>query len=156
MLVYLMSPQPYDTLFGPTRELMEQYAYTDFGFHYCLVTPGQVAAVPRYVKEHGVSSFKFFMNFRGDEGAYLGLPGNDDSFLLDILEVVAANGAMANPHAENIELIWSRRRRMERTAGDGLSVWNECRPDYAEAEAEQRVAYLASVAGASMYAVHVS
>lgn len=75
MLVYLMSPQPYDTLFGPTRELMEQYAYTDFGFHYCLVTPGQVAAVPRYVKEHGVSSFKFFMNFRGDEGAYLGLPG---------------------------------------------------------------------------------
>lgn len=156
MLVYLMSPQPYDTLFDSTRELMEQYAYTDFGFHYCLVTPGQVAAVPRYVKDHGVSSFKFFMNFRGDEGSYLGLPGNDDSFLMDILEAVAGNGAMANPHAENIELIWSRGRRMERSAGDGLSAWNDYRPDYAEAEAEQRVAYLASVAGASIYAVHVS
>jgi dihydropyrimidinase len=156
MLAYLMSPQPYETLFGPTRELMEQYAYTDFGFHYCLVTPEQVAAIPRYVKDHGVSTFKFFMNFRGDEGAYLGLPGNDDGFLLDILEAVAANGAMANPHAENIELIWARRGRLQRTPGDGLSVWNDCRPDYAEAEAEQRVAYLASVVQASMYAVHVS
>jgi dihydropyrimidinase len=156
MLAYLMSPQPYEVLFGPARDLMERYAYTDFGFHYCLVTPEQVAAVPQYVKDHGVSSFKFFMNFRGDEGAYLGLPGNDDGFLVDILEAVAANGAMANPHAENIELIWARRRRMQRTPEDGLSVWNQGRPDYAEADAEQRVAYLASVIRASVYAVHVS
>jgi dihydropyrimidinase len=136
MLAYLMSPQPYEQLIGPATDIMSRYAHTDFGFHFCLVTPEQVRSIPRYVDEFGVSSFKFFMNFRGDEGAYLGLPGNDDGFLFDLLRTTAEHGAMACPHAENIELVW--------------------RPDFAEAEAEQRVAYLASVVGASVYAVHVT
>lgn len=156
MLVYLMSPQPYEDLIGPATELMSTHAHTDFGFHFCLVTRDQVQSVPRYVNEFGVSSFKFFMNFRGDEGAYLGLPGNDDGFLFDVLTATAENGAMASPHAENIELVWRIRETVEKTPDDGLDMWDRVRPDFVEAEAEQRVAYLARVVDASIYAVHVT
>lgn len=156
MLAYLMSPQPYEDLIGPAADLMSAHSHTDFGFHFCLVTRDQVSAVPRYVSEFGVSSFKFFMNFRGDEGAYLGLPGNDDGFLFDILTAVAENGAMACPHAENIELVWRIREGITKLPEAGLDMWDRARPAYVEAEAEQRVAYLARVAGASAYAVHVT
>lgn len=156
MLAYLMSPQPYEELHGDAVELMGAHAHTDFGFHFCLVTGEHVRSIPRYVKEFGVSSFKFFMNFRGNEGAYLGLPGNDDGFLYDLLRTTAENGAMADPHAENIELVWRIREDLEKKPDAGLDAWNQARPDFVEAEAEQRVAYLASVLGASVYAVHVT
>jgi dihydropyrimidinase len=156
VLAYLMTPKPYEQAFASSRELMDRTSHTDFGFHFCLVTPEQVASVPRYVKECGVSSFKFFMNFRGQEGAYLGLPGNDDGFLYDVLRATAESGAMANPHAENIELIWRLRAEIDKDPSAGLTAWDRTRPDFVEAEAEQRVCYLASVLGASVYAVHVS
>lgn len=156
MLAYLMSPQPYEELHGGAVDLMGEHAHTDFGFHFCLVTPEHVRAIPRYVEDLGVSSFKFFMNFRGDEGAYLGLPGNDDGFLYDLLRATAENGAMADPHAENIELVWRIREGLDKRPDAGLDAWNGARPDFVEAEAEQRVGYLASVLGASVYAVHVT
>lgn len=156
MLVYLMSPQPYEDLFTGAADVMATHGHTDFGFHFCLVTGDQVRSVPSYVKDLGVSSFKFFMNFRGNEGAYLGLPGNDDGFLYDLLRAVAENGAMANPHAENIELVWKIREETAMEANDGLDAWDRVRPAFVEAEAEQRVAYVASVVGASVYAVHVT
>ena len=156
MLAYLMSPQPYEELFAPAEALMSSNAHTDFGFHFCVVTPEQVKAVPRYIEEFGVSSFKFFMNFRGNEGAYLGLPGNDDGFLYDLLKMTAENGAMANPHAENVELIWRLREDVPKDVDAGLAAWDAIRPGFVEAEAEQRVAYIASVLDASVYAVHVS
>jgi dihydropyrimidinase len=156
LLAYLMSPEPYERSYAPAVELMGAHAHTDFGFHFCVVTRAQLEAIPRYVREFGVSSFKFFMNFRGEEGAYLGLPGNDDGFLHDLLQIAAANGAMVDPHAENIELIWRLREQVPRGAHSSLADWNQTRPPYVEAEAEQRVAYLAGVAGASVYAVHVT
>jgi dihydropyrimidinase len=156
ILAYLMSPRPYHELIDQATSLMSAHAHTDFGFHFCLVTKEQVESVPRYVSEFGVSSFKFFMNFRGDEGAYLGLPGNDDGFLFDVLTVTAKSGAMASPHAENIELVWRIRKMVEKAPDAGLDMWDRARPDFVEAEAEQRVAYLARVTGASVYAVHVT
>lgn len=156
LLAYLMSPDSYERSFRPAVELMGAHSHTDFGFHFCVVTRAQLEAIPRYVREFGVSSFKFFMNFRGEEGAYLGLPGNDDGFLYDLLRITAENGAMVDPHAENIELIWRLREEVNRTADAGLADWNRTRPPFVEAEAERRAAYLASVAGASVYAVHVT
>jgi dihydropyrimidinase len=156
LLAYLMSPQPYEETFEPTVELMRRHAHTDFGLHFCIVSRQQLDAIPDYVKQFGVSSFKFFMNFRGEEGAYLGLPGNDDGFLYDLLRITAEHGAMVNPHAENIELVWRLRDQVPRDPGAGLLDWHRTRPPFVEAEAEQRVAYLASVVGASVYAVHVT
>ena len=136
LVAYLMSPEPYDEVLPIARAAMEADALIDFGFHCCISTRAQLEAVPRYVAELGVSSFKFFMNFRTDEGERLGLPGNDDGFLLELLEAAAANGALVNPHAENADLIKLLARRGV-LDGDGspVELWDRSRPDYVEAEA---------------------
>jgi dihydropyrimidinase len=156
MLVYLMSADPYAEVFERSRKVMADHARTDFGFHFVLGTPEHLKELPSYVEDLGVSSFKFFMNFRGDEGAYLGMPGNDDAFMYDLLGLAADNHAMVNPHPENVELVWRLREQPRDESNGPLAAWNASRPPFVEAEAQQRVAYLASVTGASVYAVHTS
>lgn len=156
MLAYLMSADPYEEVFTAARDVMAANARTDFGFHFVLGTPEHLRELPSYISELGVSSFKFFMNFRGDEGKYLGMPGNDDAFMYDILGLTADHGAMVNPHPENVELVWRLREQPRDESRGPLWAWHNSRPSYVEAEAQQRVSYLASVTGASMYAVHTS
>ena len=109
MLIYLMSSEPYHEVFPVSKAVMEGNSRTDFGFHFVVGTPAHLKDIPAYVSDLGVSSFKFFMNFRGDEGAYLGMPGNDDAYMYDLLRMTADNHAMVNPHPENIELVWRLR-----------------------------------------------
>ena len=156
LLAYLMSPQPYHEVLPIATASMESDSAVDFGFHFCIVTRDQLDAIPDYTGTMGVSSFKFFMNFRGEEGAYLGLPGNDDGFLFDLLQACADNGAMLDPHAENVELIWRLRAAGLVEGRTPLETWNLARPDYVEAEALNRLAFLARVTGASVYAVHTT
>jgi dihydropyrimidinase len=156
LIAYLMTATPYHDVLDDAVTTMETHGVIDFGFHFCIVTRDQLAAVPAYVSELGVSSFKFFMNFRGDEGKYLGLPANDDGFLLDLMRAAADAGATVNPHGENIEIVWNRRAQPIPDGLSPLATWNHTRPDFVESDAQQRAAFLASVAGASMYAVHVT
>jgi len=156
LIAYLMMATPYHEVLDDAVAVMETHGVIDFGFHFCIVTREQLAAIPSYVADLGVSSFKFFMNFRGDEGAYLGLPGNDDGFLLDLMHAAAGAGGMVDPHGENIEIVWNRRAQPIPEGLSPLAIWNHTRPDFVESEAQQRAAFLASVAGASMYAVHVT
>jgi len=156
MLVYLMSAEPYGEVFPAAREVMAANSHCDVGFHFVLGTPEHLTEFPSYISDFGVSSFKFFMNFRQDEGAYLGMPGNDDAFMYDILGLSADHDAMINPHPENIELVWRLRDQPRDESRGPLWAWHLSRPEYVEAEAQQRVAYLASVTGASVYAVHTS
>lgn len=156
MLVYLMSGDPYETVVPGAQAVMEADSYTDFGFHICVGTDAHVHDIPAYMRDFGISSFKFFMNFKGEEGAYLGLPGNDDGYMYDVLGMAADAGAMINPHPENIELVWKLKNRPIDESRGPLSAWNQSRPSFVEAEAVQRVAYMAEITGASVYAVHTS
>ncbi len=158
LIAYLMTAgaTPYHGVLDDAVAVMETHGVIDFGFHFCIVTREQLAAVHAYASDLGVSSFKFFMNFRGDEGKYLGLPGNDDAFLLDLMRAAADAGGMVDPHGENIEIVWNLRAQPIPEGLSPLAVWNHTRPDFVESEAQQRAAFLASVAGASMYAVHVT
>jgi dihydropyrimidinase len=157
LVAYLMSADPYDDVMPPAKAAMEADALVDFGFHFCIGTPEQLQAVPHYVQDLGVSSFKFFMNFRTDEGHRLGLPGNDDGFLLELLEAAAANGAIVNPHAENADLIkLLARRGVLDGEGNELQRWDASRPGYVEAEALERIGFLSMLAGADLHTVHVT
>lgn len=155
-LVYLMGAVPYEEIFTEVVDLMDANSLVDFGLHFCISTAEQLNQLPKYVSDYGVSSFKFFMNFRGEEGKYLGLPGNDDGFLFRLLQKAATEGGLICPHAENVELIWMLREQARHLQAPPLKIWNESRPPYAEAEALQRAAYLAGVVRAPLYAVHVS
>lgn len=156
MLVYLIGPDPYGESFRKSVDIMNAHSHTDYGFHFCIVTREQLEELPGYVSDLGVSSFKFFMNFRGDEGAYLGVPGIDDSFMYDLLTKGAESGALINAHPENVEIIWRLRGDIPQDPDAGLRQWYDTRPPFVEAEAAQSAAYFAKVLGASLYTVHVS
>ncbi|HZE06230.1 MAG TPA: hypothetical protein VE127_13455, partial [Solirubrobacteraceae bacterium] len=63
LIAYLMMATPYHEVSDDAVAVMETHGVIDFGFHFCIVTRDQLAALPAYVSELGVSSFKFFMNF---------------------------------------------------------------------------------------------
>ena len=136
---------------------MEADAAIDFGFHFCISTREQLDAVAHYISDLGVSSFKFFMNFRTDEGQRLGLPGNDDGFLFELLEAAVAHGGVVNPHAENADIIKLRSRQgILDGEGSALELWDRRAPGWVEAEALQRIAFWARQTGTGIHAVHVT
>ena len=133
-------------------------ATVDFGFHFVLGTSEQVEAIPSYVAELGVPSFKFFMNFRGDEGEYLGLPGNDDGYMYDLLGTRSRRAAPScrpapREHRAGLEAAraassTSASARWRRGTGRGRQSWRP-RP-YSGWPTSPRST------GASVYAVHTS
>jgi dihydroorotase (multifunctional complex type) len=157
---YLMSGQPFeDGTFDDVVSVTESGSLIDFGYHLIISTPEQLAAVPRYIADYGVPSFKIFMNNRGGEGARLGLPDIDDGFFFRLAELCAVHGGMVCPHPENIEVAWVLRDRLKAQDPEGLgglATWNAARPDFIEAEAIQRAAMLCAAAGAPLYIVHTS
>jgi dihydropyrimidinase len=156
-LSYLLDAgEPAQTL---KREIAagESRACCDFGLHPSVVTESQIQALPQTVEQFGAPSFKFFMIFRGEEGAYLGIPGNDDGFLFNLFRRVAAiPGVIPCVHAENVELVWLLKPEVEAQSTGGLKDWDRSRPDYVEAEATQRALYLAEKAGSPLYVVHIT
>jgi dihydropyrimidinase len=110
-----------------------------------------------YVREFGITSFKYFTSFRGEEGAYLGVTGTDDGFLFVFLEHVARyDGVIASIHPENIEVVWVLRERLKQAGRDDLAAWNDSRPDTVEAECTFRALYYGRDRGVPIYLVHVS
>ena len=157
VLSYVMSADPYENFFEEMAGIAEAGARVDFGFHFVIATPEQLAAVPRYIREFGAPTAKLFMNIRGNEGVRLGLPPIDDGFTFALLEQLAEHGGMLCPHPENMEIAWLLSRRLrEAGAPATLATWNDARPGFIEAEAIRRIAYLADVAGSPLYCVHTS
>jgi dihydropyrimidinase len=156
---YLLAAEEHSTIFDEVLETTAAGSRIDFGYHLIISTEAQLANVPRYVADYGVSSFKIFMNNRNGEGKRLGLPDIDDAFLFRLAEACAAHGGMVCPHPESIEVAHFLRDRV--MAGDsdgagGLASWNATRPPFVEADAIQRAARFCRVAGAPIYVVHTS
>ncbi len=159
MIPYLMASEPFESIIDEVIATTAAGARIDFGYHFIISTPEQLAAVPRYIAEHGVPTFKFFMNNRGGEGKRLGLPDIDDGAFFKLFELTARHGGMVCPHPENIEIAWVLRDRTMTADPDGrggLAAWNATRPPFVEAEAVQRAGFLARVTGGQVYIVHTS
>jgi len=156
---YLMASDPFEEIIDDVIAVTQAGARIDFGYHFIIATEQQLAGVPRYVRDHGVPSFKIFMNNRGGEGARLGLPDIDDGFLFRLCEAAAAHGGMVCPHPETIEIAWALRDRLKVSDPEGrggLATWNATRPPFVEADAVQRAAYIAHQTAAPLYVVHTS
>lgn len=136
------------------REAKER-SVLDFGFHATLMTSEHLQEMER-LRSAGVRSYKYFMSFRGSEGAYLGVEGTDDGAMLDVFNAVAEMGGVLMVHPENIEVVWRLRERLQNSGRDDLRAWNDSRPPFVEAEAIGRAAHFAAFTGAQVYFVHMS
>jgi dihydropyrimidinase len=157
VLTYLFQSQPYSSLFNKDYEQVVNRAFVDVGFHFGVATDQQREELAKYVHEYGVTSYKFFMNFRGSEGAYLGLEGIDDGFMYELFSDLSrvSNGLIAT-HPENIEVIWRLRVSLQSQERDDLRAWTESRIDFVEAENILRALYFAKQTGVRLYIPHLT
>jgi dihydropyrimidinase len=151
--------EPYDDSLPAEIRLGQRASYVDFAFHLGILIEDHLAKLDRWVREFGIRSFKMYTCYKGDEGRSIGIRGESDGFILDVLRAMARIGDVVQiVHCENEEIIDRRltELRSRPLAGGDLDAWSEARPPLAEVEAINRVAYLAAQAGAELLVPHVS
>lgn len=134
----------------------EGTANIDYAYHLTLMGDHHLTELDELHSRWGINSYKYFMSFRGEEGAYLGVEGTDDGQFFEILTAVAGRGGVLAVHPENIEIVWTLRDRLKDSGRDDLPAWNESRPAFVEGESIARAAYLAAQVGCATYFVHCS
>jgi dihydropyrimidinase len=157
ILNYVLKPDDYEVHYREFVDHIDRLAYVDMGIHLGIFTSEQIALIPQYIARYGVTSFKFFMSYKGEEGTKRGVGDVDDGLLLELMAKLAGiPGTIANVHAENIEMIWRAEDRVRAAGTDGLAAHNDCRPGLTEAAAMVTAAYVARATGCPLYLVHMS
>ncbi|TMJ21497.1 MAG: hydantoinase, partial [Alphaproteobacteria bacterium] len=135
-------------------QAMNERSYVDSVFHPQIFTEPQIDEIPAYAEQFGIRSFKFYMS---------GMPGIVKSVTDDVLlhgfRTVASLGAdaVACVHCETGALIDRARNELKQRKPEGTLIdWEEAHPAAAEALAIQTALYLAKLAGAHLYVVHLS
>lgn len=133
---------------------MNERSYVDSVFHPQIFSEQQIEEIPGYAEQYGIRSFKFYMS---------GIPGIVKSVTDDVLlhgfRTVASLGsdAVACVHCETGALIDRARSELKMRKPEGtLADWEDAHPAVAEALAIQTALYLAKIAGAHLYVVHLS
>lgn len=154
-------PGELEDSYAAFREAMENHFLGDFSFHVAVFTMDQVRKVPKFVEEEGITSFKLFLPYRGEE-VVEPLVGIDDGIVYKLMEEVAdvddEYGARVLVHPENVEPAFKIKAEMrERDAYEGnVNTWNEVRPDFLEADAINRLMLFADETGCPLHFVHMS
>jgi len=157
VLAYLLNSGSYGEVFDRELGYAKERSHVDFGFHLSMANEIHLQELPRYVNEFGIGSFKYYMNFKGDEGRYMGLDGTDDGYLYELLDAAAKfKDVVVVCHAENIEIVSRIRRKFQQEGRDTLHDWGLSKPPITEAENLIRASYFAEKLGATIYVPHVS
>lgn len=157
ILGYFLSSESYDDIFDVEYAHAAARSHVDFGFHFSVANERHLAELDGYTRKFGVNSFKYFMNFKGEEGRYLGLDGTDDGYLYALLERAAAlDDVTIVIHTENIEVVNRLRRQSIAAGGATLRDWNLSKPPFTEAESVVRALRFAEHLGARIYIPHIS
>ncbi|MEP6656043.1 MAG: amidohydrolase family protein [Betaproteobacteria bacterium] len=157
ILGYLLTNEAYSDVYQREQDYAKARCRIDYGFHFSTASELHIRELESYVKDYGVTSFKYFMNFKGEEGRYLGLDGTDDGYFYDLLSESARIGKITVVcHTENIEIVNRVRRRVQAEGGDTLKHWARAKPAFTEAENCVRAMYFAEHLGARVYLPHLS
>jgi hypothetical protein len=157
VLGYFLNNDGYAGVFEREIGHARARAHVDFGFHFSTASEQHLEELERYVRDYGVTSFKYFMNFRGEEGRYLGLDGTDDGYLYALLGEAARLGDVTVVlHTENIDIVNRLRREYQLAGRDTLRDWCLSKPAFTEAENVVRGCWFAEQLGATIYVPHLS
>ncbi len=154
---YFLNNEAYADVFKREQEYAKTRAYIDYAFHFSTANEEHIAQLKDYVDSYGVTSFKYFMNFKGEEGRYLGLDGTDDGYLYALLKAAADIGEVTIVcHTENIEIVNRLRKKFIAEGLNNLKDWSMCKPAFTESESCVRAMYFAEHLGAQIYIPHLS
>jgi len=169
---YLNRTGPYAEIFPQVLDAVAGRAWTDYGFHLAPMDTAQVGEVPSLVDDHGVSSFKYYMFYKGfnlsadsrDAKAFTMSDEYDLGHLYQIMEAVAAANARTGErrvslslHCEQAELMRLFIERV-RAAGDPqtLKAYSDARPPLTERVAIGEATTLADATGCPVNLLHLS
>ena len=146
------------------------FHYQDFSAHLALFNQEQVAEIPQYVSELGITSFKLYMNLKADLAkAFLVDPlvddevaqtedlDYDDGLLFGIMQQLSKVPVRTrlSVHVEEADLVKYQLPRVKAMGLGGLLAWHYARPAEAEALGAQKVAYLSRQFGVPVYFPHI-
>ena len=157
ILGYLLNNEDYGEVYARESAYARERCRVDYGFHFSTASEIHLKSLESYIKDYGVTSFKFFMNFKGEEGRYLGLDGTDDGYLYELLgESFRLGKPTIVCHTENIEIVNRVRRRVQAEGGESLRDWARAKPAFTEAENCVRAMMFAEHLKARVYFPHIS
>ncbi|WP_327091003.1 dihydroorotase family protein [Nonomuraea sp. NBC_01738] len=171
---YLDRSGPYAEIFPQVLKAVDGHAWVDYGFHLAPMTVAQIDEIPALITAHGVTSFKYYMFYKGfdlaansrDARAFTMGDEYDLGHLLLIMEKLAQVQAQAERpglrlslslHCEQSELM---RVFIDRVRASGapqnLRAYSEGRPPLTEQVAIAEAATLAGHTGAQVNFLHLS
>ena len=157
ILGYFLNNEAYADVYKREQEYARTRCHVDYGFHFSAANEPHITELGMYVSDYGVTSFKYFMNFKGEEGRYLGLDGTDDGYFHALLaESARAGRPTIVCHTENIEIVNRSRRAIQAAGGGTLKDWSASKPAITESEPCIRAMYFAERLGAKVYFPHIS
>jgi dihydropyrimidinase len=167
---YFRRTDSYLDTFPAHIEQNPTYHYQDFSAHLALFNHAQVAEIPRYISELGITSFKLYMNLKAnlakaflidplvdDEVAQTEDLDYDDGLLFGIMKQLSTASARTrlSVHVEEADLVSFQLPRVKEMGLGGLLAWHYARPAEAEALGVQKVAYLSRQFNVPVYFPHI-
>jgi dihydropyrimidinase/allantoinase len=168
---YLNRTGPYREIFPEVLATVAGHAKVDYAFHLAPMTREHIDELPWLVHEMGVTSFKYYMFYKGlnlagssrDASGYTMAQDYDLGHLFEIMEKVAeldaatAARVSVSLHCEQAELL---RVFIERAQADpsvsGLAEYAAGRPPLTERLSIEEGAVLADATGARVNLLHLS
>lgn len=157
VLFFLRKNEPYQPLFEEWVRHGEAQSVVDFGMHIVLMNEAQLAQIDHYLGDLGITSFKCYLTYRGEDAAFMGVKDLDDGFLLEAFRRVARQSrALVIAHCENIELIHRARAELRAAGRDDMQAWQASRPVLAEVEGVRRAMFFAEATGCRLNILHLT
>lgn len=172
---YLNTQESYITLLPRLLEMSTNHFYTDYGFNLAPITESHIEEIPSLIKEFGITTFKFYMFYKGLnlKSAYLGHSVEHEYLLSDtpydlghmykIMKMIANYNKNNNTkvrlsiHAEESEIIrvfLDETKKLENL--DPLEIYNLARPPISERIAITEAFELARITNCPINILHVS
>jgi len=164
VLFFLRNNIPYDEVYEEIKSSGEKRAYTDFSFHIVLITEEHLSAIPKYINDFGITSFKLYLTYRGDDAKTTTFGGKpiqfdtiSDGYLLESFEKLSKyQKAVAIVHAEDIEIVHRAKKKLLEEGRSDLKAWAESRPVIAEVEGVRRALSFAKETGCRLNILHIT
>jgi len=140
------------------KNLTEQESVVDTVFSIHPHKSVHMKEIPRYTKELGVSCYKFFYGYKGEQAKVIGVGSVDDGKLYEGFKAIGdLDGmAIAQAHCEDVEVFYWFEEKYMAEGRDGLETWTEARPGWLEGIDAAHLFYIARITNAPFYVVHVS
>jgi dihydropyrimidinase/allantoinase len=168
---YLGKSGPYAEIFPEVLAATNGHSRVDYAYHLAPMVRDQISEIPRLAAEEGVTSFKYYMFYKGldlagassDASGYTMSENYDLGHLFEIMEQVAKTQETSDSrvslsiHCEQPELIrlFSERVRQEGVLS-GLEAYSASRPTLTEHLAVAEVGVLAGHTRCPINLLHLS